>query len=72
LMASDVLAVIDALQIEQAAFVGWSDGAVIALILAAQTPARVDGVFFLLATWTSVAQRNSNSALLSSAALLGT
>ena len=46
LMASDVLAVMDALQIEDAAFVGWSDGAVIALILAAQTPARVAGVFY--------------------------
>jgi pimeloyl-ACP methyl ester carboxylesterase len=46
LMASDVLAVMDALQIEKAAFVGWSDGAVIALILAAQIPARVTGVFY--------------------------
>jgi pimeloyl-ACP methyl ester carboxylesterase len=46
LMASDVFEVIDALQIEQAAFVGWSDGAVIALILAAQFPARVAGVFY--------------------------
>ena len=46
LMASDVSAVMDALQVEDAAFVGWSDGAVIALILAAQTPARVAGVFY--------------------------
>lgn len=46
LMASDVLAVMDMLQIEKAAFVGWSDGAVIALILAAQAPARVAGVFY--------------------------
>jgi pimeloyl-ACP methyl ester carboxylesterase len=46
LMASDVLAVMDGLQIEQAAFVGWSDGAVIALILAAQAPGRVTGVFY--------------------------
>jgi pimeloyl-ACP methyl ester carboxylesterase len=46
LMASDVLAVMDALQIEQALFVGWSDGAVIALILAAQAPGRVAGVFY--------------------------
>ena len=46
LMTSDVLAVMDALQIEKAAFVGWSDGAVIALILAAQTPARVAAVFY--------------------------
>jgi pimeloyl-ACP methyl ester carboxylesterase len=46
LMASDVLAVMDTLNIEEAAFVGWSDGACIALILAAQDPARVAGVFF--------------------------
>jgi pimeloyl-ACP methyl ester carboxylesterase len=46
LMASDVLAVMDALQLEKAAVVGWSDGACIALILAMQAPARVAGVFF--------------------------
>lgn len=46
LMASDVLVVLDTLQIKDAAFVGWSDGAVIALILAKQTPARVAGVFY--------------------------
>lgn len=46
LMASDVLVVMDALHIRQAGLVGWSDGAVIALILAMQTPARVAGVFF--------------------------
>ena len=45
-MASDVLAVMDALQMEKAAFVGWSDGAVIALILADTTPERVAGVFY--------------------------
>jgi pimeloyl-ACP methyl ester carboxylesterase len=46
LMASDVLAVMDALHLEKAAFVGWSDGACIALILAMKAPARVAGVFF--------------------------
>src|SRR5687767_1158241 len=46
LMASDVLAVMDALQLEQAGLVGWSDGAVIALILASKAPTRVTGVFF--------------------------
>jgi pimeloyl-ACP methyl ester carboxylesterase len=45
-MASDVLAVMDALQLEKAGLVGWSDGACTALILAAQTPSRVAGVFF--------------------------
>src|SRR5512141_3003781 len=46
LMASDVLAVMDSLNIERPAFVGWSDGACIALILAANHPERVSGVFF--------------------------
>jgi pimeloyl-ACP methyl ester carboxylesterase len=46
LMASDVLAVMDALRLENAAVVGWSDGACIALILAMQAPERVAGVFF--------------------------
>lgn len=46
LMASDVLAVMDALQLGQAAMVGWSDGACTALVLAMQAPARVSGVFF--------------------------
>jgi pimeloyl-ACP methyl ester carboxylesterase len=46
LMASDVLAVMDALQLEKAGLVGWSDGACTALILAAQIPSRVAGVFF--------------------------
>lgn len=46
LMASDVLAVMDALHLETASFVGWSDGACTALVLAAQNPSRAKGVFF--------------------------
>lgn len=46
LMASDVLAVMDKLNLEQAALVGWSDGACTALILASKAPERVAGVFF--------------------------
>ncbi|MGB8647234.1 MAG: alpha/beta hydrolase [Anaerolineae bacterium] len=46
LMASDVSTVMDTLRLEKAAMVGWSDGACTALILAAQAPARVAGVFF--------------------------
>lgn len=46
LMASDVLAVMDSLNLEKAALIGWSDGACTALILAAQAPERVAGVFF--------------------------
>ncbi|MBX4869384.1 alpha/beta hydrolase [Rhizobium bangladeshense] len=46
LMAADVLAVMDELRLETAAFVGWSDGACIGLILAMMAPSRVEGVFF--------------------------
>jgi pimeloyl-ACP methyl ester carboxylesterase len=46
LMASDVLAVMDALHLEKAAIVGWSDGACTALILAMKAPTRITGVFF--------------------------
>jgi pimeloyl-ACP methyl ester carboxylesterase len=46
LMASDTLAIMDALHLEKAALVGWSDGACTALILAAKTPSRAAGVFF--------------------------
>jgi pimeloyl-ACP methyl ester carboxylesterase len=46
LMASDVLAVMDALHLEKAGMVGWSDGACTALVLAAKTPSRSAGVFF--------------------------
>lgn len=46
LMASDVVAVMDHLSLDKAAFVGWSDGACVALILAATAPERVTGVFF--------------------------
>ncbi|MCW3095891.1 MAG: alpha/beta hydrolase [Chthonomonadaceae bacterium] len=46
LMASDVLAVMDALRLERAAVVGWSDGACIAMILGMQVPTRIAGVFF--------------------------
>ena len=46
LMATDVAAVMDRLQVEKAGLVGWSDGACTALVLAAQAPSRVAGVFF--------------------------
>ncbi|MCA8279854.1 alpha/beta hydrolase [Burkholderia cepacia] len=45
-MASDVLAVLDALHVGRARFVGWSDGACIALVLADRAPERAAGVFF--------------------------
>src|SRR5882672_10576953 len=46
LMASDVLAVMDALHLEKAGLVGWSDGACTALVLAAKAPSRTAGVLF--------------------------
>jgi pimeloyl-ACP methyl ester carboxylesterase len=46
LMATDVLALMDQLQIEKPAFVGWSDGACTSLVLASKRPERVAGVFF--------------------------
>ena len=46
LMASDVVAVMDALHLEKAGLVGWSDGACTGLIFAAKVPTRAAGVFF--------------------------
>lgn len=46
LLASDVAAVMDRLNIQKAHLVGWSDGACTALVLASQFPVRVAGVFF--------------------------
>lgn len=46
LMAADTRAVMDALGIAKAAFIGWSDGADTALVLSKQTPERSAGVFF--------------------------
>ncbi|MGH2485174.1 MAG: alpha/beta fold hydrolase, partial [Ktedonobacterales bacterium] len=46
LMASDVATVMEALNVEQAALVGWSDGACTAVVFASKEPKRVAGVFF--------------------------
>jgi pimeloyl-ACP methyl ester carboxylesterase len=45
LMASDVIALMDALQIPQAALVGWSDGAIIGLDIAIHHPDRLTRLF---------------------------
>ena len=45
-LATDVLAIMDHLAIDKAHFVGWSDGACTALILADHHPERVAGVFY--------------------------
>ncbi len=44
-MASDVLAVMDFLNIQKAAIVGWSDGAIIGLDIAMHHPGRVTKLF---------------------------
>jgi pimeloyl-ACP methyl ester carboxylesterase len=46
LMASDVLAVLDAAGVDRAAVVGWSDGACTGLVLAKRAPERVAGLLF--------------------------
>ncbi len=45
LMASDVVAMMDALKIRRAAVVGWSDGAIIGLVMALKDPERLTTVF---------------------------
>ena len=44
-MATDVLAVMDALHIEKAAFVGWSDGANTSLVVAMKYPERATAIY---------------------------
>ncbi|WP_304217545.1 alpha/beta fold hydrolase [Phenylobacterium aquaticum] len=44
-MEGDVIAVMDALSLDQAAVVGWSDGGIIGLIMAMKHPDRVSRVF---------------------------
>jgi pimeloyl-ACP methyl ester carboxylesterase len=45
LMETDVLAVMDALKLKKAAVAGWSDGAIIGLVMAMKHPGRVSKVF---------------------------
>jgi pimeloyl-ACP methyl ester carboxylesterase len=45
LMAGDVVAVMDALKLPKAALVGWSDGAIIGLVMALKDPERLTQVF---------------------------
>ncbi|HLZ82949.1 MAG TPA: alpha/beta hydrolase [Caulobacteraceae bacterium] len=45
LMASDAVAVMDALRVPRAAVIGWSDGAIIGLVLAMKNPDRLTRVF---------------------------
>ncbi len=45
LMASDVVAVMDALKLKSAPVVGWSDGAIISLVMALKYPDRITRAF---------------------------
>ncbi|HEV7779002.1 MAG TPA: alpha/beta hydrolase [Luteibacter sp.] len=57
LMASDTRAVMDALGVARAAFIGWSDGADTALVLSRETPGRSAGVFFFACNVDSTGAR---------------
>ncbi len=45
LMQTDVVAVMDALHIKRASVVGWSDGAIVSIIMAMKSPSRVTRVY---------------------------
>ncbi|KAG8899918.1 hypothetical protein FRC00_000670 [Tulasnella sp. 408] len=51
LMSDDFVALLDHLKIPKASFVGWSDGAINALNIAAKHPDRVDKVFAFAANY---------------------
>lgn len=57
LMASDTRAVMDALGVARAAFIGWSDGADTALVLSRETPDRSAGVLFFACNVDSTGAR---------------
>ena len=44
-MQSDVLAVMDRLNLKRTSIVGWSEGAIISLVMAMKRPERVDKVY---------------------------
>lgn len=53
LMTSDVLAVMDEMNIKKAAFVGWSDGGIISLELAINHPERIEKAFVIGTNYTT-------------------
>lgn len=55
LMAADVLAVMDHLELRRADIVGWSDGGIVGLIIAMRHPARLDKVYAFGANMTTKA-----------------
>ncbi|KAG9043355.1 hypothetical protein FS837_009698 [Tulasnella sp. UAMH 9824] len=53
LMSEDFVALLDYLHIPKASFVGWSDGAISALNIAAKRPSRADKVFAFSANYNT-------------------
>ena len=53
LMTSDVLAVMDEMDIDKAAFVGWSDGGIISLEMAINHPTRISKAFVIGTNYTT-------------------
>ncbi len=62
LMASDVLALMDYLKLDQAAIVGWSDGGIIGLDLAMNHPERLTGLFAFGANFNPAGLRDDVAA----------
>lgn len=61
-MATDVLAVMDKLKLEKAAFVGWSDGGIIGLDLAINNPDRVTKLVAFGANYNLAGMKSSGGA----------
>jgi pimeloyl-ACP methyl ester carboxylesterase len=62
LMASDVVAVMDQLGLAKADVVGWSDGAIIALVLCLKSPQRLNRVFAFAANMDPSGVRSDTDA----------
>lgn len=60
-MASDVLKLMDYLNIEKASIVGWSDGGIIGLIMAVKYPERINKLFTFGANYNLSGYKNEPS-----------
>ncbi|NOW96111.1 alpha/beta fold hydrolase [Mucilaginibacter sp. SG564] len=58
LLSSDVLALMDYLNIKKASIVGWSDGGIIGMILSAKYPPRIDKLFTFGANYNLAGYKN--------------
>jgi len=61
LMSSDVLQLMDFLQIPKASIIGWSDGGIIGFILAMQHPERINKLFTFGANYDSTGYKPESS-----------